>query len=454
MCGGPTHRDNPKTVIPASEPKSCNVGAIKGSDISDRRLRGNDISDASGTLLQVIGAGPAGMGLVLALCNRVAAQGRDAESAQRLLDSLMIFEASARPGGNMSRYRINANTSSPDVVQGIADGTPFVGVRDRYLEHEEARSDLIFLPRIGELMVAPLVQAMVEFLHARLQCGTEIRRIEIDARGFSSYDADNRLRASSGQLLFCCGADDKPLDELLVWRDRWEGSARFLMRDNLDGLPPGKRPIVIIGASHSAFSCAWRLLNDPLYADFAADREIIILHRRERIKLRVTPEFARRHRIEFDPQNDVCPSTGLVFFNGGLRKDAKFLYLDIRDRREQRVRMVPMAEIDEQRELLAGAGLILQATGFSHRLPRIERDGRALRVGKPTRDGELRDLDSGEIIPGCFGMGLGFNILPEREPPGEPGFNGGIHGFQSYPLAVAPPIIDRLIASPPAEARH
>ncbi len=418
------------------------------ASLKDSGLRGNE------SLLQVIGAGPAGMGLVLALCNRIAAGGAASGTARRLLDSLVMFEASAAPGGNMAHYRINANTSSPDVVQGIGDGTPFVAIRDHYLEHPDTRSDLMPLPRIGELMVEPLARAMVDFLGERLHCGVEISRVEIKPHGFSSYDGANRPCASSAALMFCCGAADTPLAELKAYRDRWEGSARFLARENLDGLAPGKNPIVIIGASHSAFSCAWRLLHDPLFSDFAAAREIVILHRRERFKLRGTPEFATHHQIEYDPENDVCPSTGLVFFHAGLRKDAKFLYLDIRDGREQRVRLLPMTGLAEQRELLAGAGLILQATGFTHKMPRIECEGRALRVGNPTRSGELRDLDSGEIIPGCYGMGLGFNFLPAREPRGEPSFSGGIHGFQSYPLAVAPPIIDCLIANLPMEVNH
>lgn len=435
-------------VIPAAEPGSSSEPTFNKARLSDGPRHRHDC------LLQVIGAGPAGMGLVLALCNRIAAGGGAADRARRLLLSLSMFEASARPGGKMARYRINANTSSPDVVQGIADGTPFVAVRDRYLEHPETHSDLIALPRVGELMVEPLAQAMVEYLGERLHCGIEINRIEINAQGFSSYDSDNRLAAYSDALMFCCGAEDAPLPDLQAHGDRWEGSARFLLRENLHGLPPGKAPIVIIGASHSAFSCAWRLLHDPLFFSFAGGREIIILHRRERFKLRGTAEFAANHRLAYDPETDVCPSTGLVFFNAGLRKDAKYLYLDIRDGREQRVSLQPMNDLAEHKQLLAGAGLILQATGFTHKLPRIESEGRTLRIGNPTREGQLRNLDNGEIIPRCYGMGLGFNILPDREPRGEPSFNGGIHGFQSYPLAVAPPIIDQMIANLTMETNH
>ena len=392
------------------------------------------------------------MGMVLALCNRVASVNGDAACLQGLLDSLQIFEASAEPGGRMGHYHVNANTSSHDVVQGIKDGTPFVQVRDDYLAHPETRSELIPLTRIETLMVEPLVDAMRGFLGQRLQCGIDIARIEINDNGFASYDREQRVRAVSANLLLCCGAIETPLPEVLPLRDRWEGSMRFLSRDSLEGLPDTSGPVVIIGASHSAFSCAWRLLYDPLFAEFSRDREILILQRRERIKLRCTPEFAATHRIDYDPRTDVCPRTGLVFFHGGLRKDAKFLYLDIRDGRENRVKLVQTGQLGEQQALLNRAHLILQATGFNPRLPSIEQDGVAVRAGNPTCNGELRNLDNGDVIPGLFGMGLGLNILPDGQWRGEQSFTGGIHGFQSYPLVVAPRIIDRLLAEMPLEA--
>ena len=95
------------------------------------------------------------------------------------------------------------------------------------------------------------------------------------------------------------------------------------------------------------------------------------------------------------------------FFNGGLRKDARTLYLQIRDGDETRVRLEEMNSLEEKQDLLSRAGLILQATGFAANLPPIERNSRAVSVGRPTQDGELHDLDSGEIIRGLFGMGLG-----------------------------------------------
>jgi hypothetical protein len=394
------------------------------------------------------------MSLVLALCNRVAAaNGRDIAEA-RLLESLHIIEANDAAGGKMASYRLNANTSAHDVVRGIDDGTPFVAVRDQYLAHPQTQSELIPLTVIGRLMVEPLAQSMQAFLGERLHCGVEVARIEILPDGFRSYQSDGKLLIDSESLLLCCGARENPLPELLTTVDCWEGSGQFLARANLDGLRvDNHRPIVIVGASHSAFSCAWRLLYDPLFSEFAGDRDIVLLQRRERIKLRCSREFALANRIDFDPQTDVCPISGLVFRNGGLRKDAKQLYLDIRDGRQSRARILLMDQLSDQQDLLEQASLILQATGFDSGLPAIERNGLRLEVGKPTVNGELLDLADDRIIPRLFGMGLGMNILP-ADVPGEPSFNGGLHGFQSYPLAIAPRIIDCLTAQAAVEKVH
>ena len=130
--------------------------------------------------LQIVGAGPAGMSVVLALCNRVASGNGAGRAEQRILDSLQIWEAAATPGGKMGHYQINANTSSHDVVQGIADGTPFVELRDEYLRDPETQSRLIHLPRIEALMVQPLARAMRELLGTRLHCGTAVSVIRIE----------------------------------------------------------------------------------------------------------------------------------------------------------------------------------------------------------------------------------------------------------------------------------
>ncbi|MFT5220218.1 MAG: hypothetical protein ACI9LO_001234 [Planctomycetota bacterium] len=395
--------------------------------------------------LQMVGAGPAGISMVLALCNRLLS-GPDSQPVQQILDTLELFESSARAGGEMGRYRINANTSSTDVVLGIADGSPFQTVRDRYLQYPETQSKLIALPRIETLMVQPLVDRLQDFLGERLRYNTAVQRVRVDANGFQSFDVNDQLLAESENMLLCCGGREVLLEELGDYADRCEFSTDFLKRDNIDSLLQQPGAVVIVGASHSAFSCVWRLLHDPLFADFIAGRGIVMLVRRNNIKLRCSEEFAREHRVEYDAERDVCPQSGIVFHNGGLRKDAKDLYLRIRDGDESRVKLVQIKQLSDQADLLGQAALVLQSTGFRTNLPRIERDGAPLTIGQPTSIGELTSAPDNIIIPGLFGMGLGLNTVPQSVR-GEASFTGSINGFQSYPLSIAPHIIDRILVN-------
>lgn len=395
---------------------------------------------------QVVGAGPAGMSFILALCNRIAqADSEESIAAQALLDSLLMLEASPRPGGKMGRYRINANTDAHDVVKGILDGNPFTPIRDRYLDLPETQSVLIPLPTIERLMVQPLVTTMLEFLGPRLRCGEAVNRVVIGEQGFASHATDGSLLACSDNLLLCCGGRESLLPALSGLAAHCETSVDFLLRDNLEALNSDDSPIIIIGASHSAFSCAWRLLYDPLFADYVHGREIIMLQRREKIKLRCTPAFAKQHDIEYDAELDLCPVSGNVFHNAGLRKDAKMLYLRIRDGEEKRVRLVAIDEVGDRQDLLDAAGLILQATGFGPNLPPIERDGELLEIGEPGQRGELSCRQG--PIPGLYGLGLGINIPLQGDARGEKSFRGSINGFLSYPLVLAPLIIDQLLAN-------
>ncbi len=389
----------------------------------------------------MIGAGPAGIGVLLALSNRIVANRDDASAALEILQSLLVYEAMPSAGGKMSQYRVNANTSARDVVKGIPDNSPFVAIRDQYLRHPLTQARHIHLAKIGELMMQPLVGKLGELLGERLHCGIEVSRIKIQPDGFHSFNDKNRLLSVSQNLLLCCGAKELPLESLQAFQQRWEGSAQFLLRDDLQNLPRQRKNIVIVGASHSAFSCAWRLLYDPLFKDFAAQSEILVLQRHEQVKVRCTVEFAREHGLKFDPERDVDPVTGIVFKNGGLRKDAKSLYLRIRDGLE----LVKIEDLSDHPDLLQRADLILQAAGFSPNLPTIENANQKLEVGNSSNCGQLRDLASGEIIPGLFGMGLGIDNSDEGPARGEQSYKGSIHGFQSYPLAIGPLIVDQLI---------
>lgn len=394
---------------------------------------------------QIIGAGPAGISLIIALYNLLAtAQGERYRELQALLDSSLLIEA-GRPGGLLSSYQINANTDTVDVVKGISDGSPFVEIRDQFLRLPETQNPLIALPRLDQLLLQPLVKKLFELMAQRIICNQPVKRIIRDQGLFTSFNRKGEIVARSENLVLCCGGREQLLSELKPWQDKTLFAGDFLRFTDITALPHKPGPIVIVGASHSGFSCAWRLLNDGLFADFAASREIVILQRRQKIKLRCRPDFAKQYGIEWDKEQDVCPKTGIIFRNAGLRKDAKFLYLNIRDGEEKRVRIQTINRIDDQSELLEKATLVIQASGFIARLPQIEVNGSQCKIDFKSKLGEVRDADSGEVIEGLFANGLGMHILPDGEFRGEKSFNGSIDGMLSYPLAISPHIIERMI---------
>ncbi|MFT5503704.1 MAG: hypothetical protein ACI845_000033 [Gammaproteobacteria bacterium] len=398
--------------------------------------------------LQIIGAGPAGMSLIIALCNHIAQSDRSQTGtlkARSLFDKLVMIEATDKPGGLMGKYQINANTSSKDVVQGMLEGTVFAELRELYLKLPQTSKDLIPLSEIDQLMVQPLIRIVRDLLGTRLLLNRPVKQLRIDKEKFESIDLEGNVISRSDQVVLCCGGRDDVLPELSDYAEKVEGSLQFLLRKNLTALPSGQGPVVIVGASHSAFSCAWRLLNDPLFSDNLGQREIFILQRHDAIKVRCTPEFAKQHQINYDPEADLAASTGLVYSHAGLRKDAKWLYLNIRDGLEKRVKLVNINHCSDQQGLLGQSALILQATGFKPDVPILQIDGKNVNLGKPSANGELFTLESAERIPGLYGYGLGFNILPVGKAAGEKSFRGGIHGFQSYPLVVAPQIVNNLL---------
>ena len=394
---------------------------------------------------QVIGAGAAGIGILIALYNAITASENDAKrQLQKLLDDMLWIEAGEKPGGILGQYQINANTHAADAVACIADDTPLVALRDAYLKITEVAKVLISLPRLDELLVKPLCEKIIELLGNQLLCKQTVNQIAGERGIFRSYDNAGQLVATSRSLVICCGGKEVLLDELKPWADKTEFGGNFLRRKDLQSLPKDPGPIVVSSASHSGFSCVWRLLEDPLFSDFAKDRDIVILQRRPQVKLRCHREVALQYGLEWDEDDDVCPKTGRIFANGGLRKDAKYLFLNLRDGKETRARIEPIEKLSDQQALLDSAALVVQCAGFVADPPEIVIDGRVRKIENKSSSGEVVDAATRQTIHGLFACGLGMHVTPEPDFRGEKSFDGSINGLQSYPLAIAPRIIQQL----------
>jgi len=389
--------------------------------------------------------GAAGMGMLVALYNAIAENSGQVKKAyQQLLANSLWIDASETPGGILGSYQINANTHATDAVAAIADNTPLASLRDEYLKIPEVANVLIALPKLDEVLIKPLATKIASLLGDNLLSSRRAVKIVGRVGRFGSFDDSGQLIARSENLILCSGGKEKLIEDLKPWRDRVEFGGGFMRRQNLVGLVDDKNPIIITSASHSGFSCAWRLLNDPLFSAFAKTRDIVILQRRRQIKLRCRREVALEYGLAWDEETDVCSKTGRIFANGGLRKDAKYLYLNIRDGKENRVRLKKIKQICDVRTLLDSASLVIQCAGFVADPPEIEIDGQKREIESFSDNGRVVDAQTGKTIPGLFACGLGMHNLPENFH-GEKSFNGSINGLQSYPLIIAPGIIQQLI---------
>ena len=395
---------------------------------------------------QLIGTGTAGLSFVIALVNKVKqAQGPKKLKYQALLDSLIAIEGNHEPGGVLGSYQINANTDADEIVGCLLDETPFTHLRDYYLKQPEAHQPLITLPEVGNLVLKPIANTITLLLGDHLLLKTKVTHVEISKNECKSYGSNNQLLARSRKMVLCCGGKEVLLKDLLPWQQKTVLTGPFLQTKDASLLPYQQGSILIVGSSHSSFSAAWRLLNDPVLSAYAKGRDIIILQRNPLVKLRCTPKFAHQNQLPFDTIDDVCPVSGLVYRNAGLRKDAKELYIQIKKGTEKRISLEPMAAISDAKHLLDDAALIIQCTGFQANLPKIILNGVAQNVRQRSNFGELSDIKSGTAIPNLFGFGLGIQIIPEGDYRGENSFNGSCDGVLPYPNAVAPVIIDQLI---------
>ncbi|MCJ8298611.1 MAG: NAD(P)/FAD-dependent oxidoreductase [Pseudomonadales bacterium] len=389
---------------------------------------------------QIIGGGPAGMSMMIALENEIAKASPDRKDRLKAL-----LEADAQPGGQLGRYCINANTDAAEIVSGIGDNTAFSAIRDNYLNQIQLERPLISLARVNALMLQPLAKKIQQILGERLQLNSSVARINKDHQGFHSYDQSGQVLTSSRNLIIACGGSEPLLPELASYKAKTIVATEFLKLDQIGQLASTGGDIVIIGASHSGFSCAWRLLHDPLFTSFREARQIQMCHRGASIKMRGSREFAKLHQMHYQDPDDICPDSGIVYRHAGLRKDAKNLYLDIKNKRESRVQLVTILSIDDERARLESAGLIIQCCGFSSNFPAFSINGKHTQVSMQSQQGELHDAKNGQVIDGLFASGLGVNIIPQAEFRGEASFTGSVNGLQIYPISAGPSIIEQML---------
>lgn len=422
----------------------------------------------------IVGAGPAGLGMLVAACNA------------GLLDQLfasgvaILEKHDAIGAGGLGAYAINSDSHADTLLRcldgSLAERCPELPAHPatRALRHYRGRAAPLhtaagFAAALGRAMQAvaaaqgqPILTGMDVLDATRVERGWSVRARRI-ADG-------SEVRITAPHLVVATGAAQSAssLHSLAVaggtlwprYRDRLMLSHTLLGRQ---GLAVAQQRLgslacpraAIVGGSHSAMSAAAALLRLDLPWK---PESIAILHRSPLRPMYPSPDLARADGFDDFGAADICPKTGRVFPLAGFRSDSRELLLHVLGlggrAREERIRLVDLRRPDHQEaaDSLGGAGLIVAATGYRPRgLTLFDGDGRRIRLLSETSasaamvDERSRLLcASGQAIPGVFGIGLSAGF-PLAGTHGEPSFRGQANGLALWQSEIGAAIVRQIL---------
>lgn len=252
---------------------------------------------------------------------------------------------------------------------------------------------------------------------------TEVLSIDVSSKGQSVVLTTARGPATTARhVVIATGRRERLHPELDQWRSKVllsntviRQSWREELERNMIDLAGG--PVVIAGCSHSAMSALGTLLTIRQKLNLP-NLEIKVLQRGparlmyESLKYAVAQHVPDRE-ILARPDRDVCPDTGIVFRDSGLRHESKDLYCALWNGDIDRVGLV-RATLQDADPIFREAGLIVQALGYHGEVPNINVDGHLVRSRySPDR---FKADDHGAVIMGNRKMAV-LSVLRVEPTP-------------------------------------
>lgn len=412
---------------------------------------------------QVIGCGPAGLGVAVAADRRGL--------IEKLLRRGILFvdkNPEANIGsGDFRNLCIRSNSAASDYLESIRPDGVFSDVLKLPAAGKIASfgKEIVPLTLIAELLEdigRKLREAMEGYPESDLLAATQIegvihnpcspqRRFESFTTGNKSFVSQNVVLATGGQeMAIDLGEHSQKLilsrnvlhDDDVITQIRQRLAKHFCER------------VAIIGGSHSAFSVAWRLHEEVIARDFPLGC-IDVIHRHPVRLFYDSVEEALRDGYSFDPIHDVCPVTHRVNRFSGIRGDAKDLYRAIVNGKEEHVRLVQCNKQNkgEVEETLEHVAVIVQAFGYSaNSVPIFGPND--LGIGPRLKDNDQLDVTKEcriydyqrRLIDGTYAIGLGHGITPDPAVGGEPSFRGVLDAVNLYHGKVGEIILDQILS--------
>lgn len=238
-----------------------------------------------------------------------------------------------------------------------------------------------------------VTQAMVKQVKV---CNNEEFSVTIQLDG-----SDNCFCVKSKSVILATGGTQKNnlyLDKIY----RMKGSAQVFLSDDVlqqtgytdivRAISNGKKKVLIIGGSHSGFSCAWILLNRPCHYSkvvcdkcqhdcqcygLIGDRNWNVSECHSDLDVEVTISYRDHIKVFYPCEQDAAADGysgynkkeavnvhGKVYPFVGIRGDAKELYKKVLSRQETRVQLVKTDTEQDQLELVDQSDIVIWACGY------------------------------------------------------------------------------------------
>jgi hypothetical protein len=400
----------------------------------------------------------------------------------------LIEQGETLAAGSIGHYRIAGNTTARSFVRWLDDPEPrrlFPALVDDPATKELVRSGTGYPPlRLVRPYLERLGEALQQLVESHERCRialrTSVRSVHLLAGGGVRVTAEpvdapaGAFSVTAETAVIAMGGCEPPALGslgLLPGVTLAEHAAKLChasaLIDERLGIPAHLAEAVretgaavVVGGSHSAWSAAWLLVQDPaLRGSEGTPPTVTVLHRKPIPFFYATVAEARAESYDgFDERLDVCPSTGRVYHWAGLRApDARALALAaVRGGSEQPpVRALRLVDEPEVRRVvrrsLDAAGLVVAATGYRASLPDLARpDGGRLEPAVSDRgivvtpDTRLVTAD-GAVVPELLLPGLGAGLGAGSGVACEPSYRGRLDAVRLYQNEVGRVVLRSLL---------
>lgn len=426
------------------------------------------------------GGGPATLGLFVC----AARTGR----LDELLDQgvLVVERGRGLGGGSLGHYGISSNSLAVAFLEGldeISKGGAFDGVHDDTATMKLRKMSGAHVPlKLAGAYLDSLGAAISEILERHPACAiareTTVSEVRVGDGGVAVATKNGTkdvVRARRAVIAMGGRAPDdleklEVMPGLSLKRHAHKLKHASAVFDDRIGLPNhlidavrNTANVAVVGGSHSAWSIASIMMNDPRFrTKSGAPPTVTLLHRSPIRLFYLSKEEAEAERYPFDPERDVCPVSGRVNRVAGLKGDARELARRVLGVDENGFPIRPLHLGTTARRdaaaALDGAGLIVAATGYRPRLPELitEAGGRIELARSPAglavTDRAEPLTTSGLTISNVLTYGLGVAIRAPQRIGGEPSNERAITSVWLYQHDVGRVALRGLLGEEEVEA--